>query len=152
MKNAGVLMLNYLFQRILRINSKVEYSINFTSQISSPERLIVKGGEKTIESLRFSGNCYFSAFNGIELGYNVLFAPGVKIISVNHDFKEHRNPVSCHPVIIGDNVWIGTGAIILPGVKIGNSTIIGAGSVVTKSMPENSIVAGNPAKIIRNIM
>lgn len=53
------------------------------------------------------------------------------------------------PVVIGDDVWIGTGSIILPGVNIGNGSVISAGSVVTKSVPEMCLVGGNPAKVIR---
>lgn len=56
-----------------------------------------------------------------------------------------------HPVNIGDNVWISTGAIVLPGVTIGANSVIGAGSVVTKDIPPNSLAVGNPCKVIRTL-
>ena len=83
------------------------------------------------------------------MGNNVLMAPGVTIISANHDMTEFDKHVKAEPITIGDNVWIGANAIILPGVKIGSNTVIGAGSVVTKDIPNNSIAAGVPCKVIR---
>ena len=63
--------------------------------------------------------------------------------------KRFNSQGSSHPIIIGDNVWIGTGTIILPGVTIGDGAIVAAGSVVNKSVPENCIYGGNPAELIR---
>lgn len=104
----------------------------------------------TLASFAVSGHCYFQAINGIHLGRNFLFAPGVKLISSNHDSKNHSQSIASKPIIIGDNVWIGTNVVILPGVEIGNYCVIGAGSIVTKSFKQNNlIIAGNPAKIIR---
>lgn len=78
-----------------------------------------------------------------------MFAPGVKIISANHDFLERTKFIKTSPIVIGNNVWLSANVIILPGVRIGNNCIVGAGSVVTKSFEEdNLIIAGNPAKII----
>lgn len=62
-----------------------------------------------------------------------------------------RSLYSKGPVIIGDNVWVGAGSCILPNVTIGNNCIIGANSVVTKSFPDNCVIAGNPAKIIKQL-
>lgn len=89
------------------------------------------------------------------IGDNVMMAPEVKIYTRNHRFdrkdipmiKQGTTPVK--PVIIGNDVWIGSRVIILPGVTIGDGAIIGAGSVVTKDVPPYSIFAGNPAKFIR---
>jgi acetyltransferase-like isoleucine patch superfamily enzyme len=80
-----------------------------------------------------------------------MFASGVKIISANHDFKQRENHIKDKPVIIEENVWIGANAVILPGVKIGKNSIVGAGSIVTKDVEENVIVAGNPARIIKRL-
>ena len=63
----------------------------------------------------------------------------------------HRPHISTEPVIIGDNVWIGMGAVILKGVSIGDNSVVAAGSIVTKSVPKNSLVAGNPAKLIKEL-
>jgi len=63
----------------------------------------------------------------------------------------HRPHIGTAPVVIGDNVWVGMGAVILKGVTIGDNSVVAAGSIVTKSVPENSLVAGNPAKIIKEL-
>lgn len=98
--------------------------------------------------------CFFHSAGNIEIGKAVGIGPGVKIISSSH--TDHQpddalilQPLLFKPVIIGDGVDIGVNATILPGVKIGEGAIIGAGSVVTKNIPEYAVVAGNPARILR---
>jgi acetyltransferase-like isoleucine patch superfamily enzyme len=145
----GLIIANFFFQRILGINKKMQIPVNFTSRLTSIENIHYYKDKNTVLSFAASGGSYIQAINGIRLGRNVLFATGVKLISANHDIKDHSNFVRTEPISIGDNVWLGTGVIILPGVKIGNNCVIGAGSVVTKSFNEdNLIIAGNPAKII----
>jgi len=96
--------------------------------------------------------CKFQDQGGIEIGDNVLIGHSVIITTLNHDFNpENRDSMYAKKVKIGSNVWIGSGANILPGVTIGSGAIIGAASVVTKNVPHNAIVAGNPAKIIKYI-
>ncbi|HFU75799.1 MAG TPA: acyltransferase [Arcobacter sp.] len=140
--------INVIFQRIFRRQSKLHFNVNFTSTISESN---IKYHEDltTLASFAISGHCYFQAINGIELGKNCLFAPGVKLISANHGIKGSSGPIACRAIIIGENAWIGANAIILPGVELGKCCVVGAGSVVTKSFKEeNLIIAGNPAKII----
>lgn len=87
----------------------------------------------------------------ITIGDNCMLAPKVCLFSVTHpkDPKERARGMGISkPINIGDNVWIGGSAIIMPGVNIGNNAIIGAGSVVTHDVPDNCVVAGNPARII----
>ena len=85
-----------------------------------------------------------------------MMGPYVKMYVQNHNFSRTDIPMNqqgnspARPIVIGDDVWIGANVIILPGVSIGKGCVIGAGSVVTKSVPEYSVVAGNPAKIIKN--
>ncbi len=91
----------------------------------------------------------------VTIGDDVVMGPDIVIMANAHAFDSLDIPVNqqgalpVRPVVIGNDVWIGTRAIILPGVRIGNQAVIGAGSVVTKDVPERAIVGGNPARIIR---
>jgi maltose O-acetyltransferase len=90
----------------------------------------------------------------VYIGENVMMAPSVKLFTATHplEFKERNSGLEfAKSITIGDNVWIGGGAIINPGVTIGNNSVIGSGSVVTKDIPGNVVAAGNPCKIIRTI-
>lgn len=96
--------------------------------------------------------CTFFGRGGITLGENVLVGPKVNIITINHDpDPENRSATYGRPVVIGDNVWIGINSTILPRVSIGCGAIIGANSVVTKDVPPMTVVAGNPARIIKTL-
>lgn len=108
-------------------------------------------------------NCTFLDDNKIVIGDNALIAPNVQIYTAFHPTnaaerfgasKPDGTFVFCKtqtaPVIIGNNVWIGGGAIILPGVIIGDNVVIGAGSIVTKNIPDNVIAYGNPCKPIKD--
>ncbi|MDQ0222639.1 sugar O-acetyltransferase [Streptococcus moroccensis] len=94
----------------------------------------------------------FVDLGGITIEDDVLIAPFVKITTVNHptDPKDRRG-VILKPVHIKKNAWIGAGATILPGITIGENAIVSAGAVVTKDVPENTIVAGIPARVIKSI-
>lgn len=88
----------------------------------------------------------------VKIGDNVLFGPGVSLYTAGHPTNTEQRIAGleyAYPITIGDNVWIGGGAIILPGVSIGDNTVIGAGSVVTKNIPANVIAVGNPCRVIR---
>ena len=90
----------------------------------------------------------------IRIGENVLLAPNVQLYTAHHPIspKERLSGRELgSPITIGNNVWIGGGAIVLPGVSIGDNSIIGAGSVVTKDIPANVVAAGNPCRILRAI-
>ena len=89
---------------------------------------------------------------GIELEDNVLIGPEVKILSVNHPLDpKNRRGVILKSVKIRRNAWIGAGVTVCPGVTIGENSVIGAGSVVTKDVPSNTVYAEVPAKFIKNI-
>lgn len=96
--------------------------------------------------------CKFQDQGGIEIGNNVLIGHSVAITTLNHDLNiENRMSMYAKKVKIGNDVWIGSNVTILPGITISDGAIVGAGSVVTKDVPKNAIVAGNPAKIIKYI-
>ncbi|MBB3700962.1 acyltransferase [Flammeovirga yaeyamensis] len=129
--------------------------------------------KKTSKLFKIHSNVSFGTGKNIEIGYNsslnrgawigndtiignnVMMGPEVTILSGSHNFERTDIPMNEQgapnrkPVIIGNDVWIGTRTIILPGVKVGNHSIIGAGSIITKDIPDWSIVAGNPAKLIK---
>lgn len=94
--------------------------------------------------------CLMMAAGGIYIGDETQIAANVQLISNNHDLED-RNVITCKPINIGRRVWIGAGATILPGVTIGDNSVVGAGSVVTKDVPSDTIVAGNPARFIKKI-
>lgn len=91
----------------------------------------------------------------VEIGDNVFIAPNCCIPTAGHPInidERNRGLEYAYPIKIGNNVWIGAGANILPGVTIGDNVTIGAGSVVNKSIPANSIAVGNPCKVIKTIL
>jgi acetyltransferase-like isoleucine patch superfamily enzyme len=89
----------------------------------------------------------------IEIGNDVIIGPGVSLFSENHNYKDINTPIRLQgetrkKIVIEDDVWIGANAIILAGVYIGKHSVVGAGSVVTKDVPANSVVVGSPAKLV----
>ena len=108
-------------------------------------------------------NCTFVDNNRIDIGSDVLIAPNVQIYTATHSTKVNERMVRdwregeeiCRtyalPVRIEDGVWIGGGAILLPGVTVGRNSVIGAGSVVTRSIPANCVAVGNPCRVIKQI-
>ena len=94
--------------------------------------------------------CYIQGINGIHFGSNIEIGPGVRIISSNHQEDDYSISKKSEPIYIGNNVWLGSNAIILPEVTIGDNVVIGAGSVVTKNIPSNSIAVGNPCRVIKH--
>lgn len=143
----SIVLHSFIIQKILRINSHVPWPVHPTSKVMGPEKI-----ERGTRTPGLSRCCHIDGRNGIIFGKNVWIGPHVCIISQNHDIVNYRRYIKQRDISIGDNCWIGAGAIILPGVHLGHHTIVGAGTVVTKSFPdENCIIAGNPAKVIKRI-
>ena len=98
--------------------------------------------------------CVILDCNRVKIGDNVKFGPNVQIYAATHPIKPKERlsgKEMAYPITIGDNVWIGGNCLVLPGVTIGNNTVIGAGSVVTKNIPDNVVAVGNPCRVIREI-
>jgi maltose O-acetyltransferase len=98
--------------------------------------------------------CVILDVNKVKIGNNVLLAPNVQIYTATHPVDPSERLTGKEyalPITIGNNVWVGGGTIICPGVRIGDNVTIGAGSVVTKDIPDNAVAAGNPCRIIKKL-
>lgn len=138
-----------------KVGKHVSVDINFHCECG--KHIFI--GDKVVINM----NCTFLDDNIITIGNHVLIAPNVQLytathpVAANERFVENWDENSGElffrtkalPITIGNYVWIGGGAIILPGVTIGDNCVIGAGSVVTQSIPANSIAVGNPCRVIR---
>nr|WP_240893989.1 acyltransferase [Limisphaera ngatamarikiensis] len=135
-------IVNVFFQRILQINGSIPWQVHFTSRVTGNITI----GRNVWKSFALSGGCYIQGINGVEIGDDTIFAPGVKIISANHDPRDYSRWIPAPPIRIGKRCWIGANAVILPGVQLGDDVIVGAGAVVTKSFPSGSVLVGVPAR------
>lgn len=117
--------------------------------------LLAGTGRITVgDNSTINNECIIAAMEKVEIGANVMLAPRVYILDVDHRFESRATPIISQgyvikPVVIEDDVWIGTGAVITKGVRIGKGAIIGSNSVVTRNIPPYSIAVGAPAKLIR---
>ncbi|MDF1558880.1 MAG: sugar O-acetyltransferase [Bacteroidales bacterium] len=109
---------------------------------------------KTGDNVFFNFNCVVLDVTQVTIGSRTLFGPNVQIYSATHTM-DHRERAAgleyAKPVTIGDDVWIGGSAVICPGVTIGDRSVIGAGSVVTRDVPSDVFAAGNPCRVIRDL-
>jgi acetyltransferase-like isoleucine patch superfamily enzyme len=98
-------------------------------------------------------NCTLYDFAEISIGDDVMIGPNVSLISAGHPVgpSQRRDGIVGKPIVIERNVWVAAGATILGGVTVGENSVVAAGSVVTKDVPANTLVGGNPAKVIRSI-
>lgn len=160
-----------MIHKLLKIIQKLYFTVINKTTLISLKFMGVKIGKNltafpvtTIESPQnieigdnvwMSKNLAFYATAGIKIGNDAVIAKDVSFISTNHAFKNISKKINEQgydkpdkPITIGDDVWIGEKAIILKAVTIGRGAIIGAGAVVTKDVPDYTIVAGNPARVI----
>ena len=132
------------------VEELLENKLPESSNILTPMEVDYGHQLKVGEKVFINHSLCISAAAGIEIEDGVQIAPQVTILTVNHDLKD-KTIVKCSPVHIKKGAWIGARAIILPGVTIGENAVVGAGSVVTKDVPSNTVVVGNSAKIIKEI-
>ena len=110
----------------------------------------IKMGEKVF----FNFNCVVLDVAQVTIGSRTLFGPNVQVYTATHplNYKERASGLEyAKPIAIGEDVWIGGSVVICPGVTIGDRSVIGAGSVVTKNIPADVFAAGNPCKVIRHL-
>lgn len=120
------------------------------SRVNAPINIVRAHEVKIGNHVIIMGGCLMMSAGGITIEDEAQIAANVQLISNNHDL-ENRMIITCKPIKICRRAWIGAGATILPGVTIGENSVVGAGSVVTHDVPPDTIVAGNPAKIIKKI-
>lgn len=97
--------------------------------------------------------CHFMDLGGITIGDDVMIGPKVNLVSAGHptDPAQRRSGIVKEPIVIGNNVWIGAAATILPGVNIGDNAVIAAGAVVSRDVPANTVAAGVPARVLKRL-
>jgi maltose O-acetyltransferase len=102
----------------------------------------------------FNFNCIILDVCTVRIGDYVFFGPAVQIYTATHpmDYELRRTQEFGKPIEIGSDVWVGGGAIICPGARVGSRTVIGAGSVVTRDIPDDVFAAGNPCRVIRTLL
>ena len=127
-----------------------EGHLDATSFITAPFHIDFPHQMKIGKGVFVNHSLTCMAIGGITIGDGTMIGPHVIIATDNHDLQ-NKMILVCKSVVIGKNVWIGAGARILPGVHIGDNAVIGAGSVVTKNVEADTVVAGVPAKFIKNI-
>jgi len=104
------------------------------------------------ERVFVNSGCCFQDQGGVRIGDDVLIGHNVLIATLNHDLDpQRRADMVPAPVVVGDKVWIGANATILPGVTIGEGAVVGAGSLVTKDVPARTLVVGTPAAVVREL-
>ncbi len=136
----------WFMQKVLGFNRWVYWPVHFSSRVVAATNIYVGIGAYP----GYMPGCYIQGLGGIYVGDYTIIAPNVGLISANHDVHDSSMHRAAPPIRIGRYCWIGMNAVILPGVELGDHTVVGAGSVVTRSFPEGyCVIAGNPARLVR---
>ena len=146
--DAPITLQTWFWQKVIGFNKGVYWPIHHASIASYANRVQI--GIETNPGL--NPGCYIHGVNRIYIDDYTQFGPNVGLMSGNHDLYDFRKQQAAKPIRIGKHCWIGMGVVVLPGVELGDFTIVGAGAIVTKSFPEGKcVIAGNPAKKIKDL-
>ncbi|MGN1363122.1 MAG: DapH/DapD/GlmU-related protein [Methanobrevibacter sp.] len=132
------------------LNELLDNNIGENSTIIAPLNGAALDKLKLGNNVFINSGCLAMARGGINIEDNVMLASNVQLLSNNHDLY-NRSVLLCKPILIKEGAWIGAGATVLPGVCIGKYAVVGAGSVVTKDVPDYNVVVGNPARVIKTL-
>lgn len=137
-------------QKIVGYNRKIPFPVSHRNNIGNYKNLIFDPND--MNNFQNFG-CYYQDFQAkIVIGKGTYIAPNVGLITQNHKIGDLDNHDEAKDIILGNKCWIGMNSTILPGVILGDETVVGAGSVVTKSFPEGRcVIVGNPARILKRL-
>jgi acetyltransferase-like isoleucine patch superfamily enzyme len=146
-------LLNALVQRVFRIDAACRYGKHFTSRVMHASGLVIEDEcPRVRRSLAVSGGCYINAADGLWVGKGTIWAPNVAIVSQDHGRDDRDSAPPTAGIRIGRDCWLGFGCVVLPGVVLGDRTIVGANAVVTRSFPEgHQVIAGAPARMVKRL-
>lgn len=144
--------INTLVQRVMRLDAACRYNKHFTSRVMHPQGLEIDDEcPKVRRSLAVSGGCYINAADGLWIGRGTIWAPNVAIVSQDHGRDDLDRAPTTAGIRIGRGCWLGFGCIIMPGVVLGDRTIVGANAVVTQSFASgHQVIAGAPARVVKS--
>lgn len=143
-------MRNWFIQKVIGVNRHVPFPVDFRMKVGNWRN--IEFDQDNINIFQKVGNYYQGTDAKIIVGKNTWIANGVAIITANHDLEDLDTHSEAKDVVIGEECWIGSNAVVLPGVTLGKHTVVGAGAVVTKSFPDGwCVIGGVPAKKIKDI-
>ena len=131
------------------IGAKVDESVSLIPPFYTTGGQNIRVGRRVF----INQNCTLYDLGGIDIGDDVMIGPNVSLITSGHPIapSRRRDGVTAAPIIIGRNVWIAANVTVIGGVTIGENSVVAAGSVVTRDVPRDTLVAGNPARVVRSI-
>ena len=136
-------------QKVKGINRSARWPVSASCHCVMPENIHFHADD--LNNFQSFG-IYYQAFATIRIGKGTYIGPNVGLITQNHNLTNPDERGEALPIELGCKCWVGMNSVILPGVMLGDHTVVGAGSVVTKSFPEgNVVIAGNPAKVLKQI-